>query len=178
MRLSPKKNLLMIMRNYILLYLSSRQTLLGFWQSLLCIENNHIFQIMFKYGFRSTFVKKTLDVLKFTSYPVGSSFVNTLKYWLLKNNLQLLALDNRTGCFTKLPDLITGKQYLLGTPYILTRSTSRTFKILFTKLLLFTPFTWVNWSRKTRISYQHTFLQRNFYLFRFLNVYYCKVFSF
>ena len=79
-RLSPKKNILFVMRNYILLYLSARQVFFGFWQTLIRLENNHMLQALFKYGFRSTLVKKTIDVLKFKSYPVGLAFVNTLKY--------------------------------------------------------------------------------------------------
>ena len=177
-RLSPKKNILLIMRNYILLYLSTRQVFLGFWQTLVRLESNHILQVLFKYGFRSTLIKKTVDVLKFNSYPVGLAFTNTLKYWLLRNNLLLLDSSKNSSRSLNVHNTLRSKQYFTGTPYILTRSTKKTFKIVFTKILLFLSFSWVQWSRNVKISHQHTTLQRNFYLFRFLNVYYSKVFQF
>ena len=119
------------------------QTSLTGWQNILNLGSFHIYQVLFKYGFSETLLKKTTRALVFRNYPVGLNLVPSLKFWILKTNLSFhenkpLRLVN----FNRASNLIENRYYK-STPYFLSRSTTKIFKQFLTKFFRIIPLSWV-----------------------------------
>lgn len=167
-----------MLNNSMFFYVLFLQNLSGQWKYSVPLTHTHVFQILFKHGFNETVVIKTTESLAFKNYPVGMSLNPTLKYWILRNNLSMVSnSDWKLLSVAKEPNLIFNRYYKFSA-FTLTRSTQKIFKMFLTKFRTFLLFSWVQWNSHYRIRTQHTYLLRNYYLFRFLNIYYCKVFNF
>lgn len=151
---------------------------LGNWAQILNLTNKHLLQILFRYGFRETLIQQTEDAIFFNNYPVGLNFSNTLKYWVVKNNLNFVLGEPINRLELEKSENIIYNKYHCFAPLLLTRATSRLFKKVFIKFLSFLTLTWSQWNRSVSIYAQHSMLFKSLYFLRFLNVYYCKVFNF
>ena len=167
-----------LFNNSVLLCLITLQLSLAGWHKILNLTNKHIFQVLFKYGFRATVVQQTTDALVFHNYPVTIPLTTTLKDWIVRNNIHFF--ENETLEVSKIvrgKNIIFNRYYNLN-PFILTKSTQKIYKAFITKFLLFLPLGWVQWNLSIIIRTQHTNLVREFHFLRFLNIYYFKVFNF
>ena len=154
------------------------QMTLGNWHSILNLTNKHVFQILFKIVFSESLLKKTTESLIFRNYPVGLSYNDTLKYWILKNNVSYFYQAPWTSKFIGRHSHLTYNRCHVFTPFILTRSTKRQFKNVALKLLLFSTHFWTQWNSHICINTQHTYFFREFIFFRCLNKYYFKIYNF
>lgn len=177
-RWTPKKNLIWLLNNVSTFYLITVQIYRSQWLTLTTLTKKHILQLWFKEGFKETLVHKTIDSLIFRNYPVGISFNETLKYWILRSGLSLVEGGDLSVRNISYSRQLRFNQYYTFRPFLLTRSTQKTLKIFLTKFFTLLPLTWVQWNGKHRIKTQHTFLLKEFHIFKFLNVYFFKVFNF
>lgn len=177
-RWTPQKHLLWLFNNSVILCLMTWQMSLHQWSTILNLSNKHIFQILFKDGFKEMIVKHTEEAIFFKHYPVTIPFTASLKMNIVRNNLAFFSNDNlHKTCLVRGQHIIFNKYHQM-TPFILTRSTQRVYKNFITKFLLFLPLGWVQWNLSIRIRVQHTSLFTEFFFLRFLNIYYFKVFNF
>jgi len=167
-----------MLNNTAFFYILFLQNIYSQWQYSVPFTHNHVFQLLFNSGFSETLITKTAESLTFNNYPVGMSLNSTLKYWILQNNLSMLTNSNwKVNIVRKEPNLLFNRYHRFS-PFTLTRSTQKIFKMFLTKFRTFLLFSWVQWNSRYKIQTQHTYLLRNYFLFRFLNVYYSKVFHF
>lgn len=167
-----------MLNNTTFFYVLFLQNLCSQWKYSIPLTHNHVFQILFKHGFDETLTIKTTESLIFKNYPVGMSLNSTLKYWILRNNLSMLLNSSWKLSSIKKESNIIFNRYYKFSPFTLTRSTRKIFKMFLTKFRTFLLFSWVQWNSRYRIQTQHTYVLRNYFLFRFLNIYYSKVFNF
>ena len=182
-RWTPKKNLIWLLNNAAVLYISNLQLSLRDWTNAVNLTNKHIFQILFRYGFNKTLVKKSASALFFRHHPVGFNLHKTLKYWILTNGIMFIQETHEPKPTFNLIQLTRGSKlvynsYYTTNPCFLSRSTQKTFKIVAFKFFTILPLSWVQWNRRHRIWVQHTYINNMFFLSRFLNVYFFKLLHF
>ena len=182
-RWTPKKNLIWLLNNASILYISNLQLSLRDWTNALHMTNQHVFQIIFRYGFNQTLVKKSARALSFRHHPVGSNRNKTLKYWILSNGIMFIEETHARLPKFNLVQLHRGSKllynsYYVANPCFLSRATQKTYKIVAFKFFTLLPLSWVQWNRRHRIWVQHTYINNMFFLSRFLNVYFFKLLHF
>lgn len=174
MRWTPKKNLLWLLRNLSTLYLMSAQVFLGGWYSLLKLQNSHSFQVAFRYAFRRSFLVKISDGLAFINYPVTPSSTSTLKYWVLRGALSFFESPLRVQTSETRPHSYL---HYCTNPALLTRSTKGNLRASTFKLLVTVLQGWMQWNKGHRITQQHVPLRADYFILKFLNLYYFKIFN-
>ena len=176
-RWTPKKNLLWVLKNNPTLYLLNCQLSSSNWHTLLFIGRFHIFQKVFKYAFRRSFVDKTSASLIFKHSPLGFNLGPSLKYWIVRNAVDLAEAREWNRLVHLVPKDWPTSRYYVTQPFFLSRATKKLFKSALYKLMTYVTLDWSSWDHRNRHWQQHTHLTRNFFIFRFINLYYFKVFN-
>ena len=177
-RWTPKKHLVWLLNNSMLFFILSIQMTLYNWHAVLNLTNKHFFQIIFKYGYKDLLIKQIVDSFPFRHYPVGLAFNSTIKYWILRKNINMLDNNPITNLIIPTYNNVIFNRYHRFPTFSLSRSTQNVLKIFLTRFRTFLVLSWIQWNNSFRIRHQHTYLLKDYHLFRFLNIYYAKLFNF
>ena len=103
-------------------YISIQMTLYN-WHAVLNLTNKHFFQIIFKYGYKDLLVKQIVDSFPFRHYPVGLAFNSTIKYWILRKNINMLDNNPITNLIIPKYNNVIFNRYHRFPTFSLSRST-------------------------------------------------------